>query len=97
MSTGLLLSGVGLFALIVIGVAMALVVIRLILGPTLADRILALDTLSTLGIGFICAFALTTRLWLALDITVALALTGFLSTAALSRYLLKRGQSKGEP
>ena len=36
-----------------LGLAMVLAVLRLILGPTLADRILALDLANTVGIGLI--------------------------------------------
>ena len=39
-------------------IAMALTVIRLLLGPTLPDRILALDTLTTLGLGMIAVFVI---------------------------------------
>lgn len=97
MIPGTILATSGNLAMLLIGLAMLLVMIRLVRGPTLADRILALDTLATLGIGFIAAFALANRLWQALDIALALALTGFLSTAALARYLTRRGQSGDEP
>jgi multicomponent Na+:H+ antiporter subunit F len=79
-------------AMALIGVEMALVVYRLLRGPTLADRILALDTLSMLGLGFIGVFAMLSRLFMALDIALALALTSFLATAALARYLARRGK-----
>jgi multicomponent Na+:H+ antiporter subunit F len=61
-------------------------------GPTLADRILGLDTLTVLAIGLIGTFALRTGLYLYADIAIALALVGFLSTVAFARYLLSRGR-----
>lgn len=75
-------------------IAMVLVIIRLIRGPNLGDRILALDTLTILAMGLIGALAVRTGLSLYIDIAIAIGLVGFLSTVALARYLLTR--SKGE-
>lgn len=77
------------FALL--GAAMLMAVIRIIRGPTLADRILGLDALSVLGVGIIGVFAVRTGLYLYVDVAVSLALVAFLSTAAFARYLLSRG------
>ena len=76
--------------LVLLGIAMLLAVVRIIIGPSLADRILGLDTLTILGIGIIAIFAVRTGLYLYIDIAIALALVGFLSTAAFARYLLSR-------
>ena len=76
--------------LMLLGLAMVLAVIRIIIGPSLADRILGLDTATVLGIGIIAIFAVRTGLYLYIDIAIALALVGFLSTAAFARYLLSR-------
>jgi multicomponent Na+:H+ antiporter subunit F len=78
------------FALL--GLAMLATLIRIVRGPTLADRILGLDTLTVLAIGLIGTFALRTGLYLYADIAIALALVGFLSTVAFARYLLSRGR-----
>lgn len=76
--------------LVVLGVALVLALVRLVAGPSLADRILGLDTITVLGIGIIAVFAVRTGLYLYTDIAVSLALVGFLSTAAFARYLLSR-------
>jgi multicomponent Na+:H+ antiporter subunit F len=78
------------FALL--GLAMLAAVIRIVRGPTLADRILGLDTITILAIGIIGVFAVRTGLHLYVDIAIALALVGFLSTLAFARYLLKRAE-----
>jgi multicomponent Na+:H+ antiporter subunit F len=78
-------------ALWLLGIAMALTVLRIILGPSLADRILGLDTITVLAIGVIGVFAVRTGLYLYVDVAVALALVGFLATAAFARYLLSHG------
>ena len=76
------------FALLGLGVAFTL--IRILRGPTLADRILGLETLTVLGIGIIAIFSVRAGLTLYIDIAISLALVGFLSTAAFARYLLSR-------
>jgi len=76
-------------------VALLLVIVRLWRGPNLGDRIMALDTLSLLSVGLIGALTVRTGLTLYLDIAIAIALVGFLSTVALARFLLAR--VKGEP
>lgn len=78
-------------ALAILGLGLLATVVRIILGPTLADRILGLDTLTTLGIGLIAVFAVRSGFYLYIDIAVALALLGFISTVAFARYLLSRG------
>ncbi|HEY8577666.1 MAG TPA: cation:proton antiporter [Devosia sp.] len=79
-----------LVALVVLGAAMLLSTLRIIVGPTLADRVLALDLLTILAMGFVVAMALRTGFLLYLDIALALALLGFLATIALARYIFSR-------
>lgn len=80
-----------LIALVILGLALLISVVRIIVGPTLADRVLALDLLTIVAMGFIGAIAIRTGLMLYLDIALALALLGFLATVALARYILRRG------
>jgi len=75
-------------------VALLLVIFRLVRGPNLGDRIMALDTLTLLAVGLIGALTVRTGLTLYLDIAIAIALVGFLSTVALARYLLTRVQGE---
>lgn len=74
--------------------AMLLTIVRLIRGPNLGDRVLALDLLTLLAVGFIAAMAVLTGFTLYIDIAIALALAGFLSTLALARYLLARASDQ---
>lgn len=75
-------------------VGLFLTVIRLIRGPNLGDRILALDLLTVLAAGFIAAVAVLTGFSLYIDIAIALALVGFLSTVALARYLMVKAAGR---
>lgn len=77
-------------ALLLVGIA--LTVVRIIRGPTVADRILGLDLITTLGIGFVGVMAIKTGFALYIDIAISVGLVGFLSTVALARYLLRRGE-----
>jgi multicomponent Na+:H+ antiporter subunit F len=77
-------------ALVMLGLALLISVVRIIIGPTLADRVLALDLLTILAMGFVVAIAIRTGLYLYLDIALALALLGFLATVAFARYILSR-------
>jgi len=74
-------------ALVLYGAALLLVAIRLMWGPTLPDRVVALDMMVAIGVGFIAAFSLASNQSAYLDIAVALGLVGFLSTVAFARYI----------
>jgi multicomponent Na+:H+ antiporter subunit F len=81
-------------ALVLMTGAVVLAVVRLILGPTLADRILSLDLITTLAVGYIAVIAVRTGFMLYIDIGISIALVGFLSTVALARYLLQRAEAR---
>jgi len=92
MSGAAILGGAADIGLMLLTVAIVLTVVRIIRGPTLADRILALDLITTLGIGFVAVVAIKTGFALYIDIAIAIGLVGFLATIALARYLLHRGE-----
>lgn len=77
-------------ALVLLGLALLLSSVRIIIGPTLADRVLALDLMTVVAMGFVGTVAIRTGLMLYLDIAIALALLGFVATIALARYILSR-------
>ena len=86
-----------MIALLLLGLAMLISVIRVIIGPTLADRVLALDLLTVVAMGFVGAIAIRTGLTLYLDIAISLALLGFLATIAFARYILSRHRDGETP
>jgi multicomponent Na+:H+ antiporter subunit F len=85
-----------LIALILLGLALLVSVVRIIIGPTLGDRVLALDLMTVIAMGFVGAIAIRTGQMLYLDIAIALALLGFLATIALARYILTRVATNGD-
>lgn len=90
MSASEIVSITTMIALIMLFIAMLISVVRVVIGPTLADRVLALDLLTVLAMGFVGAIAIRTGLTLYLDIAISLALLGFLATVAFARYMLSR-------
>lgn len=77
-------------AFILVGIALLLCFVRLYLGPTLADRVVALDMMTILIISFCGLFSLVTDDPAFLDIVIVMALIGFLATVALARYAERR-------
>jgi len=78
----------------VLSVAMVLLFIRFLLGPSIADRVIALDLLITTGIGIISIYSIITNQPTFLDIAMILALIAFLGTVAFSYYLEKRNKNE---
>ncbi|MFA0081754.1 monovalent cation/H+ antiporter complex subunit F [Vibrio breoganii] len=74
--------------------SLAMAVARLIIGPTLADRVVALDLISFITIGYIALYTLYSGQMALLDIAVTLGLVAFLGTIAFARLIAK--QSKEE-
>lgn len=73
---------------------MALAFVRLALGPTGPDRVVALDMMAVLMVGFAALFALSSGESTFLDIGIALALVAFLGTVALARYVEGRARAE---
>jgi multicomponent Na+:H+ antiporter subunit F len=70
--------------LILLGLAVAFV--RLAIGPSLADRVVALDMMTVTIISFCGVYAVFMDEPSFLDVAIVLALVGFLATVALARY-----------
>lgn len=96
MSGPTLLTHATTVGLVLLTLAMLLCIVRLVRGPTLADRILALDTITVLAVGYIAVFAIRTGFVLYIDVAIAIALVGFLATVALARYLLERPRQEAD-
>lgn len=81
-------------ALALVGIALLLTFVRLVRGPTLPDRVVALDLMGVLSVGMIAAYAVAADQPVLLDPATVLALVGFLSTVAFARYLERRGRDE---
>ncbi len=76
------------FVAVMLGVAFSFV--RLIIGPTLPDRIVALDVMTVLIVSFCGLYALRSDDTAFIDVAIVLALVGFLATVALARFVERR-------
>jgi len=75
-------------ALFMIAAAMALNLWRLVRGPGLPDRILALDTLAINTIALIMLFGISLGNPVYFDVALLIAMMGFVGTAALCKFAL---------
>lgn len=79
-----------LTTLAILVTGMVFTMVRLIRGPSSADRVAAIDVLSNLALGFIIAYAVGTDEEMLLDPALGLAVVTFLATIAFTRYLAAR-------
>lgn len=92
MSGQIFLDGAILVTFLILALSFVVIVVRIVRGPSLPDRILALDLLVAVAIGYIAVFGISTGYSIYVDIAIALGLVGFLSTIALARFVLRRGE-----
>ncbi len=81
------------FAMVLLAIALGFV--RLLKGPTLADRVVALDMMSVLIVAFCGVYAILVAEPAFLDVLLVIALIGFLATVALARYAERRAEGEG--
>ena len=92
MSGFLVHTGDALLALLAL--AMVLAFIRLARGPSLPDRVVALDLITAIGVAVCAVYAVAYRRTVFLDVAVvlAIAIISFVGTVAFARYLEVRGR-----
>lgn len=76
-------------AVFLVGIASVLSLWRLLIGPKVPDRILALDTLYVNTIALVILFGLRQGSMLYFEAALLIAIMGFIGTIALSKYLLR--------
>jgi multicomponent Na+:H+ antiporter subunit F len=84
--TGPLGLGLAICGLFLIG-ALVAAAYRLLVGPSLADRVVALDLITMLLVAFLVVFTLASGMRAYIYAAIALALIGFLATVAFARYI----------
>ncbi len=70
--------------------AFLLTLFRLARGPSLADRVVALDLMSVLSVGILAVFAITRKEPVFLDVAIVVAVMTFLATVGFG-YFIERG------
>ncbi|ETW14102.1 monovalent cation/proton antiporter subunit F [Roseivivax marinus] len=72
-----------------VSLAQLLAMVRLILGPHTADRILALDTMTVNAIGLIVMLGISQGTQIYFEAALIVAMLGFVSTVAYCRFVLR--------
>jgi multicomponent Na+:H+ antiporter subunit F len=74
----------------ILGLSVILVFIRFLKGPSLPDRVIALDMLILISVCIIAIYSIQTNQSTFLDVAMLFALIAFLSTSAYAFYLEQR-------
>jgi multicomponent Na+:H+ antiporter subunit F len=77
-----------------LGISMLLIMIRFFIGPRIADRVISLDLVISVGIGTAAAYTVMSGKQVVLDIAMIMALLAFLGTVAFAFYLERRGRKQ---
>ena len=83
MNTALLIAFVG------VGLSQILSMVRLVIGPSVGDRILALDTMVVNALGLIVLLGISQGTQIYFEVTLIIAMLGFVSTVAYARFVLR--------
>lgn len=78
-------------SLVFLGAAFLSAFVRLLRGPSLPDRVVALDLMSVLVVGLIAVHTVRSGYTVYLDVAIVLGLIAFLGTVAFARYITLRG------
>jgi len=73
-------------ALVALALALVLTFVRLVRGPSLMDRVTALELIASLVAGIVAVYAIGTDDPLLIDVAIVLALVAFMSAVAFARY-----------
>lgn len=82
-----------------LGIGILLCALRVLKGPKLADRVIAIDLAGILTLALMVTYVHISKELVYLDVSVVLALVGFLGTVVFSRFLdpgVKSAGKKGE-
>lgn len=78
-----------------LALALLLAFVRLVLGPSLPDRVVALELIALITVAFSIVYSIHVDVAHFLDVALVLALTGFMAAVGFSRFL-ERGGSRDE-
>jgi len=74
-----------------LSIAMLLIFIRLLIGPSLPDRVVALELLATVIVAMTGVYAIFTDRPSFIDVAIVAALTAFLAAIGFARFLERGG------
>lgn len=91
---GAMIISVASMLVVVLLAPLCLTVARMLLGPSAADRFVALDMLTGIAVATAALVSVVTGRREFLDVALGLALFGFVGTTALGAFLERRGRDK---
>ena len=71
----------------IIGAAIFLCLLRMVKGPTAADRAVTVDTVSTITTALLVYFGFIFKRYIYLDVSLIYAVLTFIGSVAIARYL----------
>ena len=85
------MSTVIMLSLVLMSLALCLTFVRLFLGPSLPDRVVALELFSSIVVGFIGVVAIASDVPSLLDVAIVMALMAFMAAIGFARFLERGG------
>ncbi len=76
-------------AFIALAIGQVMAMVRLVLGPTSGDRVLALDTMVINALGLVIVLGIHQGVQIYFEVALLIAMVGFVSTVALARFILR--------
>jgi len=78
-----------IIAFAAVAIAQMMSMVRLVIGPSVGDRILALDTMVINAIGLIVLMGISQGSTIFFEVSLIIAMLGFVSTVAFSRFVMR--------
>lgn len=75
------------YAVLVLVVLMLVSMIRLVLGPSIADRVVAVDAINTMTVGVMIMLGVFYKQIIFIDVAIVYALISFVSTLYIAKYV----------
>ena len=79
----------GILFLTIMGIGIVFCFLRMLIGPTAADRAVALDTVTTVTIAFLVVLGYVFDRYIYLDVSLVYAVLMFVGSVAIARFLEK--------
>lgn len=81
-----------LLSFVFLSLGLLLATVRLLVGPTLPDRVVALELIASMTVGYILLYSVAYDTPQFIDVAIVLALTSFMAAVGFARYLERGGQ-----
>ncbi len=81
-----------IIAYVLLSISLLVSIIRVAIGPSLPDRVVALDLIAFVVISLIATYSISSGHPVYLDVAIVLALVAFLGTIAFARFVFIRAE-----